>query len=145
MSQDHSILVVDDDPANLGRIEQALNSLGARFEVAGNGLEALDALSRLSGPHGFPGIVITDLKMPVMDGLEFLERAVELDDNLPVILLSSYGAIATAVAAMKAGAYDFIERPFEVQDLVAKVSRALDKRSLVLDNRRLRTELANRT
>src|SRR5262245_40776426 len=83
--------------------------------------------------------------MPIMDGQEFLVRAVELDDNLPVILISAYGEIATAVAAMKAGAYDFIERPFDVEDLVAKVGRALDKRKLVLDNRRLRTELANRT
>ena len=145
MSQDRSILVIDDDPANITRIEQALHSLGTKIEAAGNGMDALDALSRLSGPHGFPGIVITDLKMPVLDGLEFLAKAVELDDNLPIILISAYGEIATAVQAMKLGAYDFIERPFEVDDLVAKAGRALEKRRLVLDNRRLRTELANRS
>jgi two-component system C4-dicarboxylate transport response regulator DctD len=145
MSHDHSILVVDDDAANIPRIRQALQSLDASMEVAGNGMEGLEALARLSGPHGFPGIVITDLKMPVMDGLEFLRRALKIDAELPIVLISAYGEIATAVEAMKAGSYDFIERPFEVEDLVAKVGRALDKRKLVLDNRRLKTELANRT
>ncbi len=145
MSHDHSILVVDDDAANIPRIGQALQSLEASMEVAGNGMEGLEALARFSGPHGFPGVVITDLKMPVMDGLEFLRRALKIDAELPIILISAYGEIATAVEAMKAGSYDFIERPFEVEDLVAKVGRALDKRKLVLDNRRLKTELANRT
>ena len=145
MSHDHSILVVDDDAANIPRIKQALQSREASIEVAGNGMEGLEALARLSGPHGFPGVVITDLKMPVMDGLEFLRRALKIDAELPIILISAYGEIATAVEAMKAGSYDFIERPFEVEDLVAKVGRALDKRKLVLDNRRLKTELANRT
>jgi two-component system C4-dicarboxylate transport response regulator DctD len=145
VTQDRSILAVDDDPANIDRIRQGLAPLDADFAAAANGQEALDALSRLSGPHGFPGIVITDLKMPVMDGLEFLAKAVELDDNLPIILVSAYGEIATAVAAMKLGAYDFIERPLDMDDLVAKVGRALEKRRLVLDNRRLRTELANRS
>ena len=146
MSPDRSlVLVVDDDPLNIPRIKQALDSIAADFEVAANGIEALEVLSRHAHPHGFPGIVVSDLKMPVMDGLEFLSLAVKDDPDLPVILISAYGEIATAVEAMKGGAYDFIERPFDVEDLVAKVGRALDKRQLVLDNRRLRTELANRT
>ena len=146
MSPDRSlVLVVDDDPLNIPRIKQALDSIAADFEVAANGIEALEVLSRHAHPHGFPGIVVSDFKMPVMDGLEFLSLAVKDDPDLPVILISAYGEIATAVEAMKGGAYDFIERPFDVEDLVAKVGRALDKRRLVLDNRRLRTELANRT
>jgi two-component system C4-dicarboxylate transport response regulator DctD len=144
MNQDHSILLVDDDAANLPRIAQALQELDANIETAGNGMEALEILARLAGPHGFPGIVITDLKMPVMDGLEFLARSLKIDADLPVILISAYGEIATAVEAMRTGAYDFIERPFDVAGLVAMVGRALDKRKLVLDNRRLKTELANR-
>src|SRR5262245_31869155 len=134
MSVENSILVVDDDPANIARIKQGLHSLGAGFETAGNGREGLEVLERKSGPHGFPGIVITDLKMPVMDGLAFLNRAVKLDADLPVILISAYGEIASAVEAIKTGAYDFVERPFEIDDLAAKVGRALEKRKLVLDN-----------
>jgi len=144
MNQDHKILLVDDDAANFPRIAQALQELEVSIQSAGNGMEALDALARLAGPHGFPGIVITDLRMPVMDGLEFLVKSLKIDADLPVILISAYGEIATAVEAMKTGAYDFIERPFDVPALVSKVTRALDKRKLVLDNRRLKTELANR-
>ena len=144
MNQDNKILLVDDDAANLPRITQALQELEVSIETAGNGMEALEVLARLAGPHGFPGIVITDLKMPVMDGLEFLARSLKIDADLPVILISAFGEIATAVEAMRTGAYDFIERPFDVAALVSKVGRALDKRKLVLDNRRLKTELANR-
>jgi two-component system C4-dicarboxylate transport response regulator DctD len=79
-----------------------------------------------------------------MDGLEFLVKALKSDADLPVIVISAYGEVATAVEAMKAGAYDFIERPFDMDDLLSKVTRALDKRQLVLDNRRLKTALANR-
>ena len=89
MNQDHKILLVDDDAANLPRITQALQALEMSIEIAGNGMEALEVLARLAGPHGFPGIVITDLKMPVMDGLEFLARSLKIDADLPVILISA--------------------------------------------------------
>lgn len=144
MNEDRDVLLVDDDTANLPRIAQALSSLKVSVSTAANGAEALDVLLRSSGPHGFPGIVVSDLKMPVMDGLEFLVKVLKRDADLPVILLSAYGEVATAVEAMKVGAYDFIERPFNMDDLLSKVARALDKRRLVLDNRRLKTALANR-
>ena len=144
MNQDRDILIVDDDAGNLPRVSQALMPLKVSIATAANGVEALEALARLSGPHGFRGIVVTDLRMPMMDGLEFLVRALKGDGDLPVIVISAYGEVATAVEAMKAGAYDFIERPFDMDDLRAKVTRALDKRQLVLDNRRLKTALANR-
>ncbi len=89
--------------------------------------------------------MITDLKMPVMDGMAFMQRAAIADADLPVIMVSAYGEIATAVEAIKSGAYDFIERPLDIDDLLPKVKRALEKRKLVLDNRRLRSELANRS
>ena len=144
MSPEQKILLVDDDAANLQRITQALQEMDAEIVTAGNGAEALEVMARFTGPHGFPGIVVTDLKMPVMDGLELLARSLKIDGDLPVILISAYGEVATAVEAMRTGAYDFIERPFDVAGLVSKVSRALEKRRLVLDNRRLKTELANR-
>jgi two-component system C4-dicarboxylate transport response regulator DctD len=144
MSESDYVLIVDDDPKNISRIEQALAAVGCITVSAGNGEQALTEMSRLSGPHGFPGIVITDMKMPVMDGLEFLGRARAIDGDLPVILISAYGEVASAVQAMKNGAYDFIERPFEAEMLRTRVMRALEKRNLVMENRRLKTELANR-
>ena len=145
MSGKGRILIVDDDPRNIARIEQALGAIERESISAGDGAQALAALSRLSGPHGFPGVVITDMKMPVMDGLEFLERARAIDGDLPVILITAYGDVASAVKAMKNGAYDFIERPFEAEMLRTRVMRALEKRDLVLENRRLKGELANRS
>jgi two-component system C4-dicarboxylate transport response regulator DctD len=144
MSDSGHILIVDDDPKNIARIEQALAAIDCETVSAGDGEQALAAMARLSGPQGYPGIVITDMKMPVMDGLDFLERARAIDSDLPVILISAYGDVSSAVQAMKNGAYDFIERPFETELLRTRVMRALEKRSLVLENRRLKTELANR-
>ena len=139
------VLLVDDDPGNIPRFTQALAPLGLWIESASNGAEALSLLARRSDAHGFPGIVITDFKMPVMDGIELLHQSQVKDSDLPVIIVSAYGEIAMAVNAIKSGAYDFIERPFEIEDILSKAKRALEKRKLVLDNRRLRTELANRS
>jgi two-component system C4-dicarboxylate transport response regulator DctD len=144
MNKPMSILVVDDDKMNIDLLEQALEETGQSIVTAGNGEEALAALSRLSDVQGFPGIVVTDMKMPVMDGLEFLKRARAMDSDLPVILITAYGDVASAVKAMKNGAWDFIERPFDGEQLRTRVIRALESRSLVLENRRLKAELASR-
>ena len=138
------ILIVDDDPKNISRLEKTLEETDCRTASAADGEQALSVLSQLSGSHGFPGIVVTDMKMPVMDGLDLLERARGLDGDLPVILITAYGDVASAVRAMKNGAYDFIERPFDANQLRARVSRALESRRVVLENRELRAELANR-
>jgi len=145
MNKGLGVLLVDDDEANIPRLSHALLPLNLWFETAANGFAALTAIAQNSDAHGFNGIVITDFKMPVMDGMEFLRRALKVDADLPVIMISAYGEIAMAVEAIKTGAYDFIERPFDVVDLLPKVKRALEKRQLILDNRRLRTELANRS
>ena len=94
MSPEQKILLVDDDAANLQRITQALQEMDAEIVTAGNGAEALEVMARFTGPHGFPGIVVTDLKMPVMDGLELLARSLKIDGDLPVILISAYGEVA---------------------------------------------------
>ncbi len=145
MNKGLGVLLVDDDVANIPRLSQALAPLNLWVECAANGSAALEKIDDLSDAHGFQGIVITDFKMPVMDGMELLRRVHALDVDLPVIIISAYGEIAMAVEAIKTGAYDFIERPFDVADLLPKVRRALEKRQLVVDNRRLRTELANRS
>lgn len=85
----------------------------------------------------FPGVVVTDLRMPGMDGRQLLTRLQSLDPALPVILITGHGDIAEAVAAMTDGAYDFVAKPFAFERLHESLKRALEKRALILDNRRL--------
>ncbi len=113
------------------------------LELAGYAVEVFEnpelALPRLSADFG--GVVVSDIKMPRMDGLEFLNRLRALDADLPVILVTGHGDIAMAVDAMRQGAYDFIEKPFSSEQLQDVVRRAMEKRSLTMENRRLRQEL----
>lgn len=140
MTKTSRILIVDDEPFNLDLLEQELEPLGHETINAADGKEALRKVS-----YGFPGIIVTDVKMPRMDGLEFMKRAREIDSDLPVILVTAHGDISMAVRAMRAGAYDFIEKPYDAERLREMVARALSNRSLVLENRALRTELAEKS
>ncbi len=81
--------------------------------------------------------------MPAIDGLELLLKVLEIDQALPTIVITGHGDISTAVSAMRSGAYDFIEKPFAAERLVGAVSRGLEKRRLVLENRSLRDELVS--
>jgi two-component system C4-dicarboxylate transport response regulator DctD len=127
------ILVLDDE-------EDVRDALGQWLDVAGLAPELLSdagaALARLT--PDFPGILISDVKMPGMDGVHLLDRVLTRDPDLPVILISGHGDIPMAVAAMRRGAYDFIEKPFAPERLLETVKRALEKRALVLENRALR-------
>ncbi|MGF1759369.1 sigma-54 dependent transcriptional regulator [Photobacterium sagamiensis] len=89
----------------------------------------------------FPGVIISDINMPGIDGITFLKRALAIDPELSIILLTGHGDISTAVDAMRNGAYDFLEKPFSTENLLDVVKRAGDKRELVLENRELRREL----
>ena len=89
----------------------------------------------------WPGVIICDIRLPRMDGLTFLSQAQQNDPDLPIILITGHGDISMAVQAMRAGAYDFIEKPYSAERLVKTVERALEKRALTLENRSLRTEL----
>jgi two-component system, NtrC family, C4-dicarboxylate transport response regulator DctD len=107
-------------------------------------LEGLDVRAFASAEAGlkgvepdFPGVVVTDLRMPHMDGRQLLDRLQADDPALPVILITGHGDVADAVAAMRAGAYDFVAKPFPFERLMDSLRRALEKRALVLDNRRL--------
>ena len=88
----------------------------------------------------FDGVVVSDIRMSGMDGLELFRRLSERDPDLPVILISGHSDIATAVAAMQRGAYDFLAKPYAPDQLVSRIKRALEKRELVLENRRLRAQ-----
>jgi two-component system C4-dicarboxylate transport response regulator DctD len=127
------ILVVDDDIDMRLSTCQALDLAGFRTRGLANAQEAVD----LARP-GLAGIVVTDLRMPGMDGMTLLDRLQDIDRDLPVILITGHGDVQLAVQAIRRGAWDFVEKPFLTEELVATAARALAHRALVLDNRRLR-------
>lgn len=89
-----------------------------------------------------PVVLVTDVRLPGMDGIELLRRAVAIDADLPVILVTGHGDVGMAVEAIRLGAYDFIEKPFAPERLVEVVKRAMEKRRLILENRSLKASLA---
>ncbi|MCU4651768.1 sigma-54 dependent transcriptional regulator [Roseibacterium sp. SDUM158016] len=98
------------------------------------------ALAHLS--RGFPGILVTDIRMPGMDGLSLMRESLTRDPDLPVILVTGHGDVELAVQSMREGAYDFLEKPYAPARLTESVARALDKRRLTLENRALRSVAA---
>jgi len=137
VSEPPSVIIVDDEKHVRLSSAQTLGLEGFRVATFAR---AHDALPHLSA--AYPGVVISDIRMPGMDGMAFLERVVEIDPHLPVALITGHGDVALAVKAMRAGAYDFIEKPFEGEHLIEMVRRALEMRRLVLENRSLRHALA---
>jgi two-component system C4-dicarboxylate transport response regulator DctD len=105
--------------------------------------KAATALNALSAD--FSGILVTDLKMEGMDGMELLRRSQQIDPELPVVVITGHGDIETAVEAMRLGAYDFIEKPFAPERFLEVVRRASEKRQLVVENRRLRRAVSEQT
>lgn len=124
---------VDDDPDLRDANVQALRLAGFPAAALPSGEAALERI----GPD-YPGIVVTDIRMPGMDGIELFRHLRALDPDIPVIMISGHADIATAVAAMSEGAYDFIAKPYAGERLVETLKRAAEKRALVLENRRLR-------
>ncbi len=131
-------IAIVDDEADVRRALRELLELEqfAPIEFA----DADQALQQINAD--FPGIVITDLRMPGIDGTGLFNRLTRLDPELPVIVISGHGDIATAVDLVRRGAYDFLAKPFDAERLIATVRRALDKRALALENRALRQSRA---
>lgn len=131
------VAFVDDDADLRAANAESLELAGFEPVPFASAPEALAALTA-----DFPGVVVSDIRMPRMDGLEFHRRLKAIDPDLPVILITGHGDIAMAVEALHEGAYDFIAKPFAAERLISAVSRAMEKRRLVLDNRRLAAALA---
>lgn len=127
------VAVVDDDADLRAALVEALELEGLRTCTFERGESALAAIDR-----EFAGIVVTDLRMPGLDGTGLFARLAAIDPDLPVIVMTGHGDIPTAVDLMSRGAYDFIPKPFSPERLMASVGRALEKRALVLENRALR-------
>ena len=133
------VLLVDDDAQMRASTLQALDLAGMAVTGFGSAEEVLEH----AGP-GLNGVVVSDIRMPGMDGMTLLQRLRDLDPDLPVILITGHAEVQLAVEAMRRGAYDFIEKPFVAASLIAVLRRALDHRALVLDNRRLRAAAGQR-
>jgi len=133
------VLIVEDDANVRLGCEQALEL----EDIATQAVDSAEKARRLVAA-GFPGVVVTDIRLPGMDGMELLRRLLSIDADLPVVLMTGHGDVSLAVQAMKMGAHDFIEKPFSPDYLVEVVRRALDKRRLTLEVRELRAKLQNR-
>ncbi|WP_369988575.1 sigma-54-dependent transcriptional regulator [Pseudomonas xanthosomatis] len=133
------VILVDDDP----HLRQALSQT---LDLAGLKVVTLADAQGLAGriEADWPGVVVSDIRMPGIDGLQLLEQLHARDSELPVLLITGHGDVPLAVQAMRAGAYDFLEKPFATDALLDSVRRALALRRLVLDNRSLRLALSDR-
>ncbi|WP_457580452.1 sigma-54-dependent transcriptional regulator [Ensifer canadensis] len=133
------VLLVDDEEELRHSSAQALELAGFRVDTFASAEHALEFIG-----FSFPGVVISDIRMPGMDGMTFLQRIREIDVEVPVILVTGHGDVQLAVRAMREGAYDFVEKPFTAQMLAGTIRRALDWRALVLENRRLKAVAGKR-
>jgi two-component system response regulator AtoC len=127
------VLLVDDEPGVLFTLSELLLERGHKVVTARSGVEALTKLDEAEA-------VLTDLSMPKMDGLELMSQIGARDPQLPVILLTAHGSERVAVAAMKQGAYDYLSKPFDIDEVAVVIERALETRRLRVDNRRLAAE-----
>ncbi|WP_060482806.1 sigma-54 dependent transcriptional regulator [Pseudomonas sp. NBRC 111119] len=133
------VILVDDDPHLRQALSQTLDLAGLKVVTLA---EAQGLAERIEAD--WPGVVVSDIRMPGIDGLQLLEQLRGLDSELPVLLITGHGDVPLAVQAMRAGAYDFLEKPFASDALLDSVRRALALRRLVLDNRSLRLALSDR-
>src|ERR687886_294463 len=127
------ILVIDDEAAIRDSLRMTLEYQGYEFIGAATGQEGLALAEREA-----PDLVLLDVKMPGMDGLEVLDRLRNMNDSLPVLVISGHGTISTAVEATKKGAFDFIEKPFASDRVLVSIRNALDQRQLRDENRSLK-------
>ena len=137
MGSEHRVILVDDDKFIRDSTAQSLQLEGFNVAVHASGKSALSDFDAES-----TDAVVSDIMMPGLSGLDLMQRVSDVDPEIPFILITGQGDIATAVQAMRDGAYDFLEKPFAPDDLVEVVRKATEKRRLVRENRALRDELA---
>ncbi len=134
------IAIVDDERDMRQSISQWLALSGFETETFASAEEALKVVGA-----DWPGVVITDIKMPGMDGMQLLKRLMSVDSALPVIMITGHGDVPMAVEAMRVGAFDFLEKPFNPERMTELAKKATNKRRMTLDSRALRCELSDGT
>ena len=138
MGQAMKVAIVDDEQDMRQSISQWLALSGFDTETYGSAEDALKSLT-----PDFQGVVVSDIKMPGMDGMQFLKRLMSVDSALPVIMITGHGDVPMAVEAMHVGAFDFLEKPFNPDKMTELAKKAANARRLTLDNRALRRELSD--
>lgn len=139
MAQSGRILIVDDEANARSALAELLREEGYNVEVAADGFKALPKLDEFA-----PDVIVTDLKMPGLDGIGLMHKAIEQDPERAVIIMTAFGAIDTAVAAMRAGAADYLTKPINFDQLVLVVERAIERRRLQKEAGQLRQRLSER-
>src|SRR4030065_677525 len=137
--QRHRILVVDDDPEMCGMLSDVLKEEGFSVLTTNDSLETLKILKK----EEFD-VIVTDLKMKGLKGLDLLDEAKKVAPLTPVIIITAFGTIASAIKAMKMGAYDYITKPFQMDEFVLTVKKALENRLLKREVVRLKKEVESR-
>jgi two-component system, NtrC family, nitrogen regulation response regulator NtrX len=132
-----NILIVDDEKAIRKTLGEILGYEGYKIEEAADGEEALKKFS-----SGQFDVVLCDIKMPRVDGIEFLEKARQINPDVPVIMVSGHGTIETAVEAVKKGAYDYISKPPDLNRLLITLRNAMDKTNLVAETKVLKRKVS---
>ncbi|WP_438004467.1 sigma-54 dependent transcriptional regulator [Sorangium sp. So ce321] len=133
------VLVVDDEASARSGLEKLLRQEGYAVDAAGNGVEALEVAAERP-----PDVVVTDLKMPKMDGVALLGKLREQDPTLPVLVVTAFGDVSSAVQAMRAGAEDYLTKPVDFDALLLSIERALERSALRVEAENLRRQLRER-
>jgi two-component system, NtrC family, nitrogen regulation response regulator NtrX len=131
-----SILIIDDEKAIRKTLGEILSYEGYKMDEAGDGEEGLKRFKEKAYD-----VVLCDIKMPKVDGIEFLEKAREANPDVPIIMISGHGTIETAVDAVKKGAYDYISKPPDLNRLLITIRNAMDKTSLVTETKVLKRKV----
>src|SRR5438445_12279868 len=133
------ILVVDDDPVTQDLLREVLGEQGYRVVTSGSGEEALEIGKRESFD-----VIISDIKLgPNLSGMDVLRAYKAIQPESEVILITAFGSMETAIEAVKAGAFDYLSKPFKMDEVVLQVGRALENRSLIRENRNLKRQLGS--
>jgi two-component system, sensor histidine kinase and response regulator len=134
-SKENLVVVIDDDEVMRLSCEQILTKVGYRVETFANGHDGIRRLQEVGSP-----LLVVDIKMPELDGFEIIRIVRDLDPDLAIVVITGYATIETAVDAMKAGAYDFLPKPFTPGELRLIIARAFERSRLIREARRLRRE-----
>jgi two-component system C4-dicarboxylate transport response regulator DctD len=136
MKMTGTVFLIDDEESMRMSVSQWLSLSDFHVDCFADAQSALKQINA-----GYDGVVVSDIRMPGMDGLELLRTVLRLDEEIPVVLITAHGDIPMAVSAIREGAYDFLEKPFSPEILLETIRRAGEKRSLILENRKLRQQL----
>jgi len=134
-----SILIIDDERPIRNTLKEILEYEKFKVDEAEDGLKGLEKIKQ-----GKYDLIMCDIKMPLMDGIEVLEKTVDLGIDTPIVMISGHGTIETAVEALKKGAYDFIAKPLDLNRLLVTVRNAIDRKELVQETKKLKRKISKR-